>query len=117
MLAIRNIVAMQLRRPTFWRPMSTNIRSSFTAKGTATPLVERDQLQLRGIIPSSVETMDKQAIRAFEQLRNKTSALEKYIFLAWLRNTNSNLFYKMVLDSPEELMPLIYTPTVGAACE
>ncbi|ORX94064.1 malic enzyme [Basidiobolus meristosporus CBS 931.73] len=96
--------------------MSYNIRSPFYAKGTATSLTERDSRQLRGLLPPALETMGKQVSRAFEQLRGKTTGLEKYIFLAWLRNTNSNLFYRMVLDSPEELMPLIYTPTVGTAC-
>ncbi|ORX94163.1 hypothetical protein K493DRAFT_337930 [Basidiobolus meristosporus CBS 931.73] len=96
--------------------MTNNIRSSFVAQGTATSEADRDAYKLRGLMPAVVETLEKQATRAFEQLRNKTSDLEKYIFLAWLRNTNTRLFYKLVMDSPEEIMPLIYTPTVGAAC-
>ncbi|KAK9679439.1 hypothetical protein K7432_016266, partial [Basidiobolus ranarum] len=94
----------------------TNIRSSFVAQGTATSQTDRDSYKLRGLMPSTVESLENQVTRSFEQLRNKTSDLEKYIFLAWLRNTNTRLFYKMIMSSPEEIMPLIYTPTVGAAC-
>ncbi|KAK9681166.1 hypothetical protein K7432_015726 [Basidiobolus ranarum] len=94
----------------------SNIRSSFKSQGTATSESDRDTYKLRGLMPAVVESLEKQVARAFEQLRSKSSDLEKYIFLAWLRNTNTRLFYKMVMSSPEELMPLIYTPTVGAAC-
>ncbi|ORX94066.1 malic enzyme [Basidiobolus meristosporus CBS 931.73] len=93
-----------------------NIRSSFLSQGTATNESDRDAFKLRGLMPSVVESMEKQVARAFEQLRSKPTDLEKYIFLAWMRNTNTRLFYKMILSSPAELMPLIYTPTVGAAC-
>ncbi|CAG8452598.1 6779_t:CDS:2 [Paraglomus occultum] len=62
------------------------------------------------------ETMDLQKKRALTQLRSKSSNLDKYMFLAWLRNTNVKLFYRIVIDELEEITPLIYTPTVGTAC-
>ncbi|ORX94162.1 hypothetical protein K493DRAFT_324897 [Basidiobolus meristosporus CBS 931.73] len=79
-------------------------------------MAERDQLRLRGLLPPAVETLENQLTRAFEQFRGKANHMERYLFLSNLRHTNTNLFYRMVLTSPEELMPIIYTPTVGNAC-
>ncbi|KAL1915677.1 uncharacterized protein VTP21DRAFT_6436 [Calcarisporiella thermophila] len=90
--------------------------SSYYNQGTATPLSTRDALHIRGHLPPTVESIELQKQRAFEFLRAKPTALEKYIFLAWLRNTNVRLFYQMVLESLEEILPIIYTPTVGTAC-
>ncbi|RIB12154.1 malic enzyme [Gigaspora rosea] len=89
---------------------------SFENVRTATPLSTRNALHLTGILPSAVENLDQQKKRALSQLRAKSSSLEKYIFLAWLRNTNIRLFYRLVIDELEEMAPLIYTPTVGSAC-
>ncbi|KAH8556457.1 malic enzyme [Umbelopsis sp. PMI_123] len=67
-------------------------------------------------MPSKVESLDMQKKRALVQLRAKSSDMEKYMFLAHLRNTNVSLFYKIVCDELSEIAPIIYTPTVGKAC-
>ncbi|CAG8768172.1 17033_t:CDS:2, partial [Racocetra persica] len=91
-------------------------RSPYLNKGTATPCSTRNSLHLTGILPPAVETLEQQKKRALIQLRAKSSSLEKYMFLAWLRNTNVRLFYRIIIDELEELAPIIYTPTVGTAC-
>ncbi|KAI7905320.1 uncharacterized protein BX663DRAFT_502438 [Cokeromyces recurvatus] len=90
--------------------------SSYYNNGTALPLHLREQLNMRGQTPSIVESFQKQADRALKTLRSKHSPLEKYTFMAQLRNNNTRLFYKLVNDHIEEFAPIIYTPTVGEAC-
>ncbi|KAF9556899.1 hypothetical protein BGW38_009172, partial [Lunasporangiospora selenospora] len=68
---------------------------------TATPTELRSALHLQGLSPSRVESFDTQKKRALAQLRSKSSELEKYIFLAWLRNTNVRLFYGLVAEQLE----------------
>jgi malate dehydrogenase (oxaloacetate-decarboxylating)(NADP+) len=85
-------------------------------KGTAFTDRERDALGLRGLLPPRVFTIEEQVERTLLNLRRKTSALEKYIYLTTLQNRNEVLFYRLVLDHIEEMVPLIYTPTVGQAC-
>lgn len=92
------------------------INSSMSNKSTAFTREERDRLGLRGLLPYSVCTQDVQAERALKNLRRKTSDIERYIFLAALQDRNEQLFYRVVIDNIEEIMPLIYTPTVGQAC-
>jgi malate dehydrogenase (oxaloacetate-decarboxylating)(NADP+) len=86
-------------------------------KGTAFSEEERDALGLRGLLPPRVSTLEQQAQRAMENLRRKPNDLEKYIFLMGLLDRNETLFYRIVLDHMPELMPIIYTPTVGQACQ
>ncbi|KAJ2778096.1 hypothetical protein H4R18_004816 [Coemansia javaensis] len=85
--------------------------------GTALPYAARSALHLKGLVPSGVEDFGAQAARALEQLNAKSTNLEKYIFLSWLRTTNINLFYRIVLGHLKEVAPIIYTPTVGQACQ
>ncbi|CAG8593757.1 4906_t:CDS:2 [Ambispora gerdemannii] len=92
-------------------------KSHYLNQATSTALVLRDQLQITGLLPPAVETFDLQKKRALIQLRAKSTELEKYIFLAWLRNTNVRLFYRLLIEDLEEITPLIYTPTVGTACQ
>jgi len=86
-------------------------------KGTAFTLAERDALGLHGLLPPAVDTIEQQAERAMWNCRRKSSALEKYIFLSALQDRNETLFCRVLLDNLEELMPIVYTPTVGEACE
>ncbi len=85
-------------------------------KGTAFTERERDALGLRGLLPPRVFTIEEQVERTLMNLRRKPSALEKYIYLTALQNRNEVLFYRLVLDHIEEMVPIIYTPTVGQAC-
>ena len=85
-------------------------------KGTAFPEAERDALGLRGLLPPRVFTLDDQVVRAYANYRLKHEPLEKYIFLTLLQNRNETLFYKLLETYPEEMIPIIYTPTVGEAC-
>lgn len=90
--------------------------SAYHYRGTATTQEQRDSLHLNGLLPHRVETLETQKRRALHQVRSKSTMLEKYTFLAQLRNTNTQLFYKIIMEGLEEFAPIIYTPTVGTAC-
>ncbi|KFH67794.1 hypothetical protein MVEG_06526 [Podila verticillata NRRL 6337] len=92
-------------------------KSPYLNQSTATPAELRSALRLQGLSPAKVESFETQKKRALAQLRSKSSDIEKYVFLAWLRNTNVRLFYGLIGDQLEETLPLIYTPTVGTACQ
>jgi malate dehydrogenase (oxaloacetate-decarboxylating)(NADP+) len=86
-------------------------------KGTAFTEAERDALGLRGLLPPHVQTMDEQVQRVMANFRGKSSDLERYIQLVGLQDRNETLFYRVVMGNLEEMMPIIYTPTVGKACQ
>ena len=86
-------------------------------KGTAFPIKERELLQLEGLLPPHISSLEEQETRALETVRAKTSDMEKYIYLISLQDRNETLFYRLVTDHIEEFMPIIYTPTVGWACQ
>jgi malate dehydrogenase (oxaloacetate-decarboxylating)(NADP+) len=86
-------------------------------KGTAFTEAERDGLGLRGLLPARVFTQEGQVTRVLENIRRKTSDIEKYIFLVSLQDRNETLFYRVVMENVEEMVPLIYTPTVGQGCQ
>lgn len=86
-------------------------------KGTAFTEAERDLLGLRGLLPPHVQTMDEQVQRVMMNYRNKASDLERYIHLVSLQDRNETLFYRVLMEHLEEMMPVIYTPTVGRACQ
>jgi malate dehydrogenase (oxaloacetate-decarboxylating)(NADP+) len=86
-------------------------------KGTAFTEQERDRLQLRGLLPPRILTQDQQVAKVLENFHAKPSDLEKYIFLVSLQDRNEQLFYRVVMDHIDEMMPVIYTPTVGRACQ
>ena len=85
-------------------------------KGTAFTEAERDALGLRGLLPPRVFPLEEQLHRTLAALRRKTEPIEKYIYLVNLQNRNEVLFYRLVMEHLEEIVPLIYTPTVGEAC-
>ena len=86
-------------------------------KGTAFTAAEREALGLLGLLPPNVHTMEEQLARVLENYRNKHTDLERYIHLISLQDRNETLFYRLVADHIEEMMPIIYTPTVGQACQ
>ena len=85
-------------------------------KGTAFTEQERDRFHLHGLLPPRVFTLEQQVKRTLGAVRRKGDALDKYIYLTNLQNRNEILFYRLVIDHIEEMLPLIYTPTVGQAC-
>ncbi len=87
-----------------------------TNKSTAFTLEERQQRGLQGLLPARVSTMASQKRRILEGLRRKAFDIERYIALRALQDRNEQLFYRTLIDHIDELMPLVYTPTVGQAC-
>jgi malate dehydrogenase (oxaloacetate-decarboxylating) len=85
-------------------------------KGTAFTEIERRDFDLIGLLPPLVETLEQQAVRAYEAYRRKSDDLERHIYLRALQDTNETLFYKLLLDHAEEMLPIIYTPVVAEAC-
>jgi malate dehydrogenase (oxaloacetate-decarboxylating)(NADP+) len=86
-------------------------------KGTAFTDEERDALGLRGLLPPRPATIQEQTARVMSNYRAKPNDLEKYIYLTSLHDRNETLFYRVAVDHIEELLPIIYTPTVGHACQ
>jgi malate dehydrogenase (oxaloacetate-decarboxylating)(NADP+) len=92
------------------------LRDPALNKGTAFTEKEREILGLRGLLPPRVYTMEEQVLRTLENFRRKPNDIEKYIFMISLQDRNKTLFYRVVMDHIDEMMPIIYTPTVGQAC-
>jgi malic enzyme len=86
-------------------------------KSTAFSREERDLFSLTGLLPQAVSTMDQQARRVYENIARKTDPLERYIGLAALHDRNEILFFRVLCDHLEEFLPIVYTPTVGRACQ
>ncbi|MBN2800785.1 MAG: NAD-dependent malic enzyme [Deltaproteobacteria bacterium] len=89
----------------------------FINKGAAFTTAERRQLDLNGLLPPVVATMETQLSRSYAAFRNKQDDLEKYIYLAGLHDRNETLFFRLVHEHIEEMMPIVYTPVVGLACQ
>jgi malate dehydrogenase (oxaloacetate-decarboxylating) len=86
-------------------------------KGTAFTEEERTEFGLQGLLPPHVESLDEQAVRAYEAFQRKDNDLERHIYLRALQDTNEVLFYRLIVDHIEEMTPLVYTPTVATAIE
>src|SRR5579884_4003203 len=86
-------------------------------KGSAFPEEEREAFDLLGLLPPHVAGMEDQLKRTYENYQRKDSDLERYIYLASLHDRNETLFFRLVTEHIEEMTPIVYTPTVGLACQ
>jgi malate dehydrogenase (oxaloacetate-decarboxylating)(NADP+) len=85
-------------------------------KSTAFTEAEREALGLTGLLPAGVDSEETQVQRVLQQLGQKTTELERYIYLTQLLDANETLFYKVAMSDPVRFLPILYTPTVGEAC-
>lgn len=86
-------------------------------KGSAFTQRERQQFNLEGLLPYNIETIEEQEARVYQQLRSFESSIDKHIYLRNIQDTNETAYFRLVTDHLTEIMPLIYTPTVGLACQ
>ena len=86
-------------------------------KGTGFTVREREELNLKGLLPPTVLTIEEQKARIMKNFHAKQDDLEKYIFMIALQDRNETLFYRTVIDEIETMMPILYTPVVGKACQ
>jgi malate dehydrogenase (oxaloacetate-decarboxylating)(NADP+) len=101
-----------------WFPRGAALlRDPTLNKGTAFSMAEREALGLRGLLPPHVGTQEVQANRVLENFHSLSTPLEQYILLEALQDRNEALFFRVIIDHPDEMMPVIYTPTVGLACQ
>ena len=111
---------MNLHTSAASRPLPTGVellRDPALNKGTAFTQSERDALGLRGLLPPRVTSEQLQAMRVLENLRASPDPLAQYVYLAELHDRNEGLFFRTIIDNLEETLPIIYTPTVGLACQ
>ena len=106
----RERIEVRLRGPQLLNHPMYNRATAFTRE-------ERRQLGLEGLLPDVVSTMEQQARRAYGNIVRKGEPLERYIGLAAMQDRNEHLFYRVLADHLEEFLPIVYTPTVGLACQ
>ena len=85
-------------------------------KGTAFSQEEREAFELFGLFPETVSTLEIQTRRSYGHFQSKSADLDKYIYLLALQDRMETLFFRLLLDHLEEMLPIVYTPTVGQAC-
>ncbi|HEV3373214.1 MAG TPA: NAD-dependent malic enzyme [Xanthobacteraceae bacterium] len=93
------------------------INTPMLNKGTAFPEAERDVFRLHGLLPPHIGSLDDQVARRLKVLRAFKTDFERYAFLRDLQDTNETLFYALLVRNIEEMLPLVYTPTVGEGCQ
>lgn len=109
--------------PDFTGPIETAlsggnlIRHYLFNKGTAFTEAERDEFHLHGLLPPTIGTLEEQMARRLKVLRNFATHFERYAFLRDLQDSNETLFYALLTANMDELLPIVYTPTVGEGCQ
>ena len=99
-------------------PRGANLlRNPVFNKGVGFTAAERDALGLRGLLPPYVLTIDEQVGRTMANFRKEPNDLERYVLMTSLQDRNETLFFRVIMDNLEEMLPIIYTPTVGLACQ
>jgi malic enzyme len=96
---------------------SALLANPFTNKGTAFTQQEREDLDLEGLLPPRVLSIEEQLDRTYESFAGKATPLEKFIYMADLQDRNETLFYRLAHEKIDEVMPVVYTPVVGEACQ
>jgi len=86
-------------------------------KGTAFTARERDELEFHGLLPPAVCTIEQQLERTYENFQAKPNNIEKFIYLTSLNDRNETLFFRLLYEHMDEMIPIVYTPTVGEACQ
>ena len=86
-------------------------------RGTGFTEAERERFDLRGLLPPRVLSMEQHAARILENFHKKPTDLEKYVYMIDLEDRNETLYYRILIDNLDEMMPIVYTPTVGQACQ
>jgi len=93
------------------------LNSPLLNKGTAFTEHERDLFDLHGLLPPTISTLEEQVARRLQALRQLPNDFDRYVFLRGLQDSNEVLFYALLVRNLEELLPLVYTPTVGVGCQ
>jgi malate dehydrogenase (oxaloacetate-decarboxylating) len=93
------------------------LEDPLTNKGTAFTREERSALHLDGVLPPAISTLDQQLARTYENFLAAPTPIARYIHLAALHDRNEVLFFRLLHEHIEEMLPIVYTPTVGEACE
>jgi malate dehydrogenase (oxaloacetate-decarboxylating) len=93
------------------------LTSPMLNRGTAFTAAEREALELTGLLPEAVSTIEGQLARVYGQYRRQPDDLAKNLYLANLRDRNEVLFYRLLADHIAEMLPIVYTPTIGTAIE
>ncbi len=93
------------------------LTDSFLNKGTAFTAREREELDILGLVPPAIFSIELQLARVYESFSAKQTPLEKYIYLASLHDRNEVLYYRLLHEYVDEMLPIVYTPTVGEACQ
>jgi len=107
-----------LKRPLYIRYAGpVLLETALLNKGSAFTEEERQQFNLEGLLPEYIETIQEQVDRCYEQFRRCGDDLNKHIYLRSIQDSNETLLYRLVIDHLEEMMPILYTPTVGQACQ
>ncbi|KAI9741476.1 MAG: hypothetical protein M1818_004282 [Claussenomyces sp. TS43310] len=92
------------------------LREPACNKGTSFTPEERASKNLSGLLPHVMETQDTQVMRAMRMINSRGTNVDKYLYLSAIKSTNTDLFYRLLMDNIEHLMPLVYTPTIGDVC-